>query len=281
MVYGPGTGRGSVVVQSNGPVLPSIAALVGLTTRRLTWLEGQLNGNHPTTTIRILHSSDNHIDKMSTCAALGVLVDKANDLKVDLVLLAGDFFDNSRVEDDVVDATIAHLGRLNMPTVLLPGNHDQLDEVSVYHREGFRHLPDNLYLLRRPEGEKVLFPEMELSVWGRPTFDHEMNFRPLQGSPPRDGPWWHIGIAHGFFVPDGQVNERSSPIYAYEIEATGYDYVALGHSDYFTDLSQATVRAAYSGAPITTTDGSELGSIALISLNPGREVEIEQIPLTE
>jgi DNA repair exonuclease SbcCD nuclease subunit len=208
-------------------------------------------------------------------------VDKVNELRVDLVLLAGDFFDNSRVDDDVVEATVVQLGRLEMPTVLLPGNHDQLDEVSVYHRDGFKELPPNLYLLRSPEGETVLFPDMKVSVWGRPTFDHEVNFRPLQGTPPRNGPWWHVGIAHGFYVPPGVVNDRSSPIFAYEIEATGYDYIALGHSDLFTDLSQTTVRAAYSGAPIVNTDGSQLGSVALVRLHPEEGVSIQRVPLTD
>jgi DNA repair exonuclease SbcCD nuclease subunit len=240
-----------------------------------------LNGNRPDTEIRILHTSDNHIDGLSTCAALGKVVDKANELKVDLVLLAGDFFDNSRVEDKVVWETIAQLRRLEMQVVLVPGNHDQLDSVSVYHNAGFMDLPNNVHLIRRQEGETVLFPDLKVSVWGRPTYDHEMNFRPLQGSPPRNGPWWHIGVAHGWYVPPGEICDRSSPIFSYDIEATGYDYVALGHSDLFSDLSQATVRAAYSGAPILNSSGTELGSVALINLHPELGVHIQQVPVTD
>ena len=191
-----------------------------------------MNGNRPDTEVRILHTSDNHIDKISTCAALGKVVDKANELEVDLVILAGDFFDNARVKDDVVFETVRQLGRLDMPVVLLPGNHDQLDQYTIYDHPGFKDLPWQVNLLRNPEGETVLFHDLKVNVWGRPTYDHHMEFRPLQGAPPRNGPWWHVGIAHGFYVKPGEPIERSSPILAYEIEATGYDYVALGHSDF-------------------------------------------------
>lgn len=240
-----------------------------------------MNGSRPDTQVRILHTSDNHVDGLSTCAALGKVVDKANKLEVDLVLLAGDFFDNSRLDDEVVWETIAQLRRLKMPAVLVPGNHDQLDAISIYHNAGFEDLPPNVHLIRRPEGETVLFPEMKVSVWGRPTYDHEMNFRPLQGSPPRDGPWWHIGVAHGFYVPPGEKADRSSPIFAFDIEATGYDYIALGHCDLFTDLSQATVRAAYSGAPILNMAGTQLGSVALVSFHPELGVQIQKVPVGE
>jgi len=240
-----------------------------------------LNGDRPNTEVKILHTSDNHIDRPSTCAALGKVVNKANELKVDLVLLAGDFFDNSRVQDEIVLETIAQLRRLEMPAVLVPGNHDQLDEISVYHNPGFQDLPANVHLIRKQEGQTVLFPEMKVSVWGRPTYDHEMDFRPLQGSPPRNGAWWHIGVAHGWYVAPGEECDRSSPIFSYDIEATGYDYVALGHSDLFKDLSQATVPAAYSGAPILNSAGTELGSVALVKLHPELGVQIQTVPVTE
>jgi len=235
----------------------------------------------PDTEVRILHTSDNHLDNLSTCVALSRVVDRANSLRVDLVLLAGDFFDNHRVRNEVVWETIAQLGRLEMDVVLVPGNHDQLDAVSIYHNLGFRKLPENVHLVRRPEGETLVFDDLKVRVWGRPTYYHDLGFRPLKGSPPRNGPWWHIGVAHGMYVPTGQETDRSSPIYADDIEATGYDYIALGHSDLFSDLSQATVRAAYSGAPILNSSGTELGSVALVTLHPDIGVQIQKVPVVE
>jgi DNA repair exonuclease SbcCD nuclease subunit len=240
-----------------------------------------LNGSRPSKEVRVLHTSDNHITGLSSCVALGVLVDKANELEVDLVLLAGDFFDNSRLSEEVVRETIDQLSRLEMPSVLLPGNHDQLDADSIYHHSAFNHLPPDLHIIRSQEGEGLLFPEMGVRVWGRPTYYHDMSFRPLRDPPPRDGPYWHIGMAHGLYVPPGEYPGGSSPIFAHEIEATGYDYVALGHVDGFKDISQGTVRAAYSGAPVRDLDGSRLGHVALVNLHPESGVQIEKVPLEQ
>ena len=63
-----------------------------------------------------------------------------------------DFFDNARVRDDVVFETIRQLGRLDMPVVLLPGNHDQLDQHTIYNHPGFQNLPWQVNLLRDPGG---------------------------------------------------------------------------------------------------------------------------------
>ena len=234
----------------------------------------------PSTELTVLHTSDNHMDQMSTCNALAAVVDKANSLNVDLAIFAGDFFDNSRVANDVIKETIRQLGRFNMPVVLVPGNHDQLDSISVYHNQAFKDLPPNLHLFREREGESILFPELEVQVWGRPTYDHHIGFRPLESTPPRNGPWWHIGIVHGMYIPPGEENfDRSSPIYAKEIEDTGYDYIALGHSDIFEELTQGTVKAAYSGAPIESTDGKVLGSVAIVHFHPKDGIDIKKVPL--
>ena len=88
-------------------------------------------------------------------------------------------------------------------------------------------------------------------------------------------------MAHGWYVHPGEVPERASPIFSYEIEATGYDYVALGHSDRFEDLSQGTVRAAYSGAPASSVFGKHRGYMALVHLLPEVGVQIQQVPLVE
>ena len=241
-----------------------------------------MNKGGPSIELTILHTSDNHMDQLSTCDALGVVVNKANELKVDLVLFAGDFFDNSRVDNDVIIETIRQLSRFKMPVVLVPGNHDQLDSVSVYHNKAFQNLPSNLHIIRKEEGESLLFPGIGVKVWGKPTYDHHIGFRPLETTPRRNGPWWHIGVAHGFYVPEGEENfERSSPIYAKEIEDTGYDYIALGHSDLFEELTHGNVKAAYSGAPIESTDGKILGSVAIVHFHPDDGIDIKKISLVK
>ena len=59
-------------------------------------------------------------------------------LGADAVLLVGDVFDNARVGDDVLQFFVDQVQRLHVPTVVLPGNHDLLDETSVYYRGPFQ-----------------------------------------------------------------------------------------------------------------------------------------------
>lgn len=252
--------------------------------------EMQKQGPRHKTHIKILHTSDNHIGGetvlkqqpaglMGTCIALGLVVDKAKQLEVDIVVFAGDFIDNSRVNDGILEETVAHLKKLDIPVVLVPGNHDQLDGKSVYHRKAFEGLPPNIFIVKDADGRTIDFDRLGVKVWARPTYDHTADFRPLEQVPPRQGEFWHIGVVHGFYVPNNEETDRSSPISAAEIESTGYDYIALGHSDYFTDLSQGQVRAAYSGAPIESSDGSKLGCVLLVELDPVTGVDFRQIQL--
>src|ERR1700761_3903800 len=85
--------------------------------------------------LRLLHTSDVHVAGDALSAdGLDRVVTTALDLDVDLVVIAGDLFDNARVAAETVEATIAQLGRLTMPVVVIPGNHDCVDERSIYLR---------------------------------------------------------------------------------------------------------------------------------------------------
>jgi DNA repair exonuclease SbcCD nuclease subunit len=82
-------------------------------------------------------------------------------------------------------------------------------------------------------------------------------------------------MAHGFFYPERQPADRSSPIFAEEIRDTGWDYVALGHQHVPTDVSQGTVVARYSGAPLIDWRAEPTGGhVALVDLSPERGVTV-------
>ena len=69
-----------------------------------------------TSTCRILHTSDIHLDNRTgldghSAAETGLtrVVDKALELDVDLFLLAGDLFDHNRVKDHCLEFATAQL----------------------------------------------------------------------------------------------------------------------------------------------------------------------------
>ena len=235
---------------------------------------------HPDIELRILHTSDVHIDSIAACAAVKSIVDAANRLEVDLLIIAGDLFDNARISDEVVYSALTELKRLRMPPVLIPGNHDQLDDRSIYRRVDIKDVCPSLRFISAPEGETLDFDELNLRVWGRAMEDHNPGFHPLEGVPPRNDGLWHLAMGHGYFFPSGQVPDRSSPILSEEIEATGYDYVALGHCHVFRDISQKGVKAFYSGEPHPPFQEEEQGHVALVHLHPAKGVRVERVPLS-
>jgi DNA repair exonuclease SbcCD nuclease subunit len=196
------------------------------------------------------------------------IVDRALRDTVDVVLIAGDLFDHNRVSDDTVAFVVTELARLSQPVVILPGNHDCLEDNGIYARHEFA-LP-HVRLIRQLDGESITLPELDLVVWGRGMQTHEPAFQPLAHLPSRDASAWCIAMGHGFFFEERQQPDRSSPIFADEIRDSGWDYVALGHHHVQTDVSQGGVTAYYAGAP---------GSVLHVELSD-EGVRVDSQPLT-
>jgi DNA repair exonuclease SbcCD nuclease subunit len=87
-------------------------------------------------------------------------------------------------------------------------------------------------------------------------------------------------MGHGFFYPERQRPERSSPIFADEIRDSGWDYVALGHQHVQTDVSQGRVLAFYSGAPaLEARDAAPDDSVLRIDFCEDRGVRVTPRPI--
>ena len=78
---------------------------------------------------------------------------------------------------------------------------------------------------------------------------------------------WSIAMAHGFFYPERQRPDRSSPIFAEEIRDAGWDYFALGHHHVRTDVSQGRMAAHYPGAPLEGGSGHTDGTVLHIDFS--------------
>lgn len=232
----------------------------------------------------LLHTADVHLadplDPTLAQQTFAAIIDVALREKVDLLLVAGDLFDNSRADGETIAWALAELRRLEMPALVLPGNHDALHARSIYHRVNLDRECPNVRLLAQEEGELVTFPSLGLTLWGRPTVDHTPAFRPLADVPQRSSPGWHVALAHGFYVPPGESTTRSSPVAAEEIAASGWDYVALGHIHIFQDVSQGQVRAVYPGSPVPWGHyPNGTGHVALVELDPMQGVSVRPVAL--
>jgi DNA repair exonuclease SbcCD nuclease subunit len=241
--------------------------------------------------LRILHTSDVHLEsdtfghsprgqelRAKVQDAFAGVVEIANRRAADLLLIVGDLFDSSRASEEGLAFALGTIARARMPVVMIPGNHDAHDERSIYAPLEPRALPENLHLILEPEGRAIEFAALGARVWGRAMIEHSPDYRPLRGVPDPHPELWNIALAHGLFMDDVD-SERSSPITAEEIAASGYDYIALGHVHVWSDVSQGATRALYCGTPAPIYQSEDSGWVAWIECAPDEPVRIERVPV--
>jgi DNA repair exonuclease SbcCD nuclease subunit len=227
----------------------------------------------------IVHSSDLHLgvdDSFSnsdSLAALPKVLATARALGADIVLLAGDTFDNHRQPPDLLDRAAQMLRDYRSSIVILPGNHDPLTPDSVYRRSGLASIA-NVSILGLNVDETVIFEELDLGIWGRAHVDYS-DMSPLANPKPRST-HWHLAAAHGHYVDEIRDPNRmigSWLIHREELIATDADYVALGHWNQATRVGNGKVPAYYSGSP------EYVGTVNVVRLCSDGRVEVSQAPL--
>lgn len=229
--------------------------------------------------LTLLHTSDLHLGSDSFAddafRGLELVLEAATTMRVNGVLIVGDMFDSARSPLDTVAHAFRRLGELDCPVFLLPGNHDTLLTGIYGTVQGVPAPPPNTHLFREAAGEVAVSQELGLSIWGRPVYNHDPSFRPLEGVQPRPADGWYIVMAHGLVMDDHVGLFRSSPITHEELHQVDCDYVALGHVHVFRDVTHGGPSAFYSGAP----SGSQHATTALVTLDPASGVTVERIPL--
>ena len=232
--------------------------------------------------IRIVHTSDTHLgddwDPNAAERALSAVVNGVHEVDADVLLIAGDVFDNARISDDVLRFFLGEMSRAVVPVVILPGNHDLYDSSSLYCREPFGAAPPNLHIISGTRGQTFTFPGLTLEVWGRAMDSHTPAFRPLAGVPSERNGNWLVAMAHGHFHFPDDTEERSSPIHPHEIAEAACDYIALGHWERFEDVSQGGVTAFYSGSPMGAAPTRGEVAFNVVDLDPasGHGVTVSQ-----
>jgi DNA repair exonuclease SbcCD nuclease subunit len=233
--------------------------------------------SHPE--VIIVHSSDLHLgtdDSFSDKDRLAVLprvLSAAVEVNADVVLLAGDSFDNHRQPIELLERAGRILSEYGKTVVILPGNHDPLTPDSVYRRAGLGMIP-NVRILGLNVEQAALFEDFDLEIWGHAHFDYS-DMSPLANPRPRTT-GWQLAAAHGHFVDQERDPNRligSWLIHPEELAATGADYVALGHWNQSTPVGDGKISAHYSGSP------EYMGTVNVVRLRPNGTVEVGKAPL--
>ena len=204
-------------------------------------------------------------------------IDLALEERVDLVLVAGDLFDSNQQPRRSVERAAAEFRRLattGIRTVIIPGTHDVYDPSSIYRVHDLAALagqkPEaDLVVVLTPERPEVLFPTLDVIVYGRVAPTKRMEGSPLAGLPAagEDRARWRVGMVHGSLLVPGKVEVDDVIFTEKEVAASRLDYLALGHWHSFRQGVQGDTTWAYPGAPEpVAVDQDGAGHVALVDL---------------
>lgn len=232
--------------------------------------------------IVLVHSSDLHVDDDRVAAMHGGdgtaglrdVLASARAFGADVVLLAGDTFDNHQVTSATIDRAGGLLADAGLPVVILPGNHDPATADSIWVRGGFDRIP-GLAILGLTHDRAIAFDAHDLEIWGNAHRDY-MDMVPLRDPPGRTARW-HVAIGHGHYEPPETWANPLRPSWLISdamIAATGADYVALGHWDRAAQVGCGAVPAYYSGAP------HHVATVNLVRLTANGDVVVTREKLT-
>ena len=207
--------------------------------------------------IKILHCADLHLDSPMTVldtaksevrrnelrAAFTSLTLLARNNNVDLLLIAGDLFDDEFVSKDTMAIILREFAAMSdCRIVIAPGNHDPFTGNGYYRRADF---PDNVYIFDTPELSCFDFPEINTAVYGYAFTGRHMERCPIDGKTVADPSRINLLVAHG------DLDAPSSdycPISSDALARCGFDYAALGHRHTYEGTQKVgECYVAYSG----------------------------------
>ena len=192
----------------------------------------------------------------------------------EMILVAGDTFENHAVPRGLAQQAADILGAFFGPVFLLPGNHDPWQPGSLWHHPAWRSYPNIRILEKR---EPILLPGAVL--YPCPVFAAHSREDPTAWIPRHeDRATIAVGLAHGSLR--GVSADDDHPIDPAVVERAGLDYLALGHWHSISpDLSTGPARAVYSGTHETTKFGErDSGNVLLVEIDgPGAMPKI--VPL--
>jgi len=240
--------------------------------------------------LKILHTADIHLGvKFSGLGNKGAsqreqlrttfknIVATAIDERVNIVLIAGDLFDANQQPQRNIDLVIEQfnlLGSNNIPVCLIPGTHDSLDSSSIYRKVDFEGKCSNLKIFADENISYKEYPELNLTVYGKPNLSNRSYVSPLEGLKPSTSSKFHIAMAHGsLYIPE-KIAEDDHVFKLEEVKASGMDYLALGHWHRVYKCPEEPP-AWYSGPPEWIPDQRERGAVLLVSLSDAGEVKVD------
>lgn len=206
--------------------------------------------------VRIAHIADFHLgEEIKTNDELKKEINKniiqsliqifnmLNASRVDLVLIAGDFYESSSVDDKLLQSVKEIFSNFSGNIIISPGNHDYVSIESVYHGNW----PENVHIFLNDNIEYIEFEGLDTRVYGFAFTKSHISERKLMNFPYLDQNFINIGVFHGQI--DSNYNNYN-PIFLEDIENSKLDYIALGHIHKRSEINKiGNTYYSYSGNP--------------------------------
>lgn len=193
------------------------------------------------TLLKIIHTADIHLDspfrmedlqkaqarKIELRAAFSSLMFWAKTEQADVMLIAGDLFDNPHPTPDAVEFVTSQFAACpNCRFIISPGNHDFAASDSVYAKTTF---PENVSIFTSTTLSCLHFDNIaghEVNVYGYAFTSPILDHNPFANTVIEKSNAINLLCGHGTLGGD---NGKDCPIKTEEIKNAGFDYVALGH----------------------------------------------------
>ncbi len=229
--------------------------------------------------MKILHIADTHLGfsayrkttqdginqrEIDIYNAFEQFIDYAIHTKPDLIIHAGDLFDNVRPNNRAITFAINQIVKLSknkIPIVIISGNHEYPKIIETGHIFSiFDHL-ENVYPIYNSKYEKIQFEikDKKLLIHTIPQCNSKKEYdEELKKLIPDKTADYNIFVSHGSVtgVKEFTMNEFNELIIPTKIFSRDFDYIALGHFHKYTKLAE---NAFYSGATenLTFADANE------------------------
>lgn len=197
------------------------------------------------------------------------ILNTAKDEKVDLVILAGNIFDNLDLSQNLLDSFIVDVAGLdNIPVALFPGNRDFYEMGSFWDYWKLVPAAKNLILLSGKKPVQVDLPQLSLSLYGIPVRAGQSATKQMEYIKKNSSSDYHIAVTNSIY-PENQDSVGGDTFNIEPFQEFGFNYVAVCGGDDFKEYDGKSIKASSSGSPLGLSPGRSNSSGVLTILLEG------------
>jgi hypothetical protein len=203
------------------------------------------------------------------------ILDTAKDEKVDLVILAGNIFDNLDLSQNLLESFITDIARLeDISVALFPGHRDFYEMGSFWDYWKLVKPAKNLILLSGKKPVQHDIPQLSLTLYGVPVRTGQSAGRQMEYIKKSGSSEYHIAVTNGIY-PENKDSTGGDSFDIEPFKTFGFNYIAVCGADEVKEYDGSSLKAASSGSPLGLVPGRSDSSGVLLINPTGKSVSTE------